>query len=136
MTNVIAKLEALHNRALARSQVQRPSSNRKPHIRVHANQSGVEIEALIRKALNIVAVGQKAEGIGWDKSAPRHHISGAICPHCRGTGAYSFHTDASRLEKCYRCDGKGRLDHCDLDYLNKRMAGAGSVCWVRSASAA
>jgi len=72
----------------------------------------------------------------WLEAKADQHTAGGTCPHCRGTGRYHFHTDASRNEKCYRCDGKGVLNAKDLAFLNKRIGGAGPVCWVVTAAAA
>lgn len=72
----------------------------------------------------------------WLEAKADQHVAGHTCPHCRGTGRYRFHTDSSRNEKCYRCDGKGVLSTKDLAFLNKRLGGAGPVCWVVSAAAA
>lgn len=72
----------------------------------------------------------------WLEAKADQHVAGHTCPHCRGTGRYRFHTDTSRNEKCYRCDGKGTLNAKDLAFLNKRIGGAGPVCWVVTAAAA
>lgn len=73
---------------------------------------------------------------GWLKSKRTDHVAGGTCPHCNGTGRYRFHSDPSRNEKCFRCDGKGTLNTKDLAYLDRRLGGAGPVCWVVSAAAA
>ena len=72
----------------------------------------------------------------WLEATASQHTAGHACPHCRGTGRYRFHTDTSRNEKCFRCDGKGVLNAKDLAFLNKRIGGAGPVCWVVTAAAA
>lgn len=72
----------------------------------------------------------------WLEAKADQHVAGHTCPHCRGTGRYRFHTDATRNEKCFRCDGKGTLNAKDMAFLNKRIGGAGPVCWVVSAAAA
>ena len=72
----------------------------------------------------------------WLEAKADQHVAGHTCPHCRGTGRYRFHTDTSRNEKCFRCDGKGVIDAKDLAFLNKRIGGAGPVCWVVTATAA
>lgn len=72
----------------------------------------------------------------WLEAKADQHVAGHACPHCRGTGRYRFHTDTSRNEKCFRCDGKGTLNAKDLAFLNKRIGGAGPVCWVVTAAAA
>lgn len=72
----------------------------------------------------------------WLESKRTDHAVGNTCPHCNGTGRYRFHTDATRNEKCFRCDGKGTLNAKDLAFLDKRLGGAGPVCWVKSAAAA
>lgn len=136
MTNIAAKLEALHTRALARSSSRQSGSGRKPHIRVYASQPVAEIETLMRQALRIKVVVRKEVITRWPESKPRHHASGASCPHCRGTGVYCFYSDTGRSEKCYRCDGKGCLGYRDMDYLTKRMEGAGPICWTVGAPAA
>lgn len=72
----------------------------------------------------------------WLEAKADQHVAGHTCPHCRGTGRYRFHTDATRNEKCFRCDGKGVLNAKDLAFLNKRIGGAGPICWVVTAAAA
>ena len=72
----------------------------------------------------------------WLEAKRTDHVAGSTCPHCNGTGRYRFHTDTSRCEKCFRCDGKGTLNAKDLAFLNKRIGGAGPVCWVVTAAAA
>ncbi len=72
----------------------------------------------------------------WNESRVEQHRVGGMCPHCRGTGRYRFHTDAKRNEHCFRCNGKGRLDAKDIAYFNRRAGGAGPICWVQSAAAA
>ena len=72
----------------------------------------------------------------WLEATAEQHMAGHACPHCRGTGRYRFHTDSSRNEKCFRCDGKGTLNAKDLAFLSKRIGGAGPVCWVVTAAAA
>lgn len=73
---------------------------------------------------------------GWLQAKRTDHVVGSTCPHCNGTGRYRFHTDSSRNEKCFRCNGKGTLTAKDLAYLDRRLGGAGPVCWVVSAAAA
>ena len=72
----------------------------------------------------------------WLEAKRTDHVAGSTCPHCNGTGRYRFHTDTSRCEKCFRCDGKGTLNAKDLAFLNKRLEGAGPICWVVTAAAA
>lgn len=72
----------------------------------------------------------------WAESKAEQHRVGDACPHCSGTGRYHFHTNKTRNERCFRCNGKGRLDAKDLGFLNKRLGGTGPVCWVVSATAA
>lgn len=72
----------------------------------------------------------------WLESKREGHVAGGACPHCSGTGRYRLHTQPGSNGKCFRCDGKGRLSHKDLAFLDKRLGGAGPVCWVVSASAA
>ena len=89
---------------------------------------------MIKMALGIETFAQKLAR--WAESKREAHVDGGACPHCNGTGRYRFHTDATRNEKCYRCDGKGRLNLKDLAYLDRRLGGAGPVCWITAAPAA
>lgn len=104
----------------------------KPRLRVHAGQ--LVTEAMIKVALGLETFAQKLAR--WAESKREAHVDGGACPHCNGTGRYRFHTDATRNEKCYRCDGKGRINQKDLAYLDRRLGGAGPVCWVVAAPAA
>lgn len=72
----------------------------------------------------------------WADAKRDQHRAGGTCPHCNGTGRYRFHTNVMRNEKCFRCDGKGTLTAKDLAYLDRRLGGAGPVCWIVSAAAA
>lgn len=54
------------------------------------------------------------------------HRIGEPCPHCGGTGRYLIHTK-QQWQKCYRCDGKGRLDQRDLEYLHMRVSNGGPI---------
>lgn len=104
----------------------------KPRLRVYM---GGLITALAMKiALGIETAAVKLQR--WTESKAEQHTDGSACPHCSGTGRYRFHTDATRNERCFRCNGKGRLDGKDLSFLSKRLKGAGPVCWVVSATAA
>lgn len=117
--------------AAAKASIQ-PAKPAKPRLRVHAGQ--LVTEAMIKMALGIETFAQKLAR--WAESKREAHVDGGACPHCNGTGRYRFHTDATRNEKCYRCDGKGRLNLKDLAYLDRRLGGAGPVCWVVAAPAA
>lgn len=105
----------------------------KPRIRVR--MGGVVTEQMIREALGIKpkAVQQLKQ---WLEDSQAEHREGGVCPHCRGTGRYRFHTDPTRNEKCYRCHGKGRLDGRDLAFYSRRIQGAAPICHVSSAAAA
>lgn len=104
----------------------------KPRLRVYAGQ--LVTEAMVKMALGLETFAQKLAR--WAESKREAHVDGGACPHCNGTGRYRFHTDATRNEKCYRCDGKGRINQKDLAYLDRRIKGAGPVCWVVAAPAA
>lgn len=104
----------------------------KPRLRVYAGQ--LVTEAMVKMALGLETFAQKLAR--WAESKREAHVDGSACPHCNGTGRYRFHTDATRNEKCYRCDGKGRINQKDLAYLDRRIKGAGPVCWVVAAPAA
>ena len=71
----------------------------------------------------------------WLESTPTEHREGGACPHCQGTGRYFLHTKPGN-NKCYRCNGKGKLDAKDMAFLNRRLGGKGPICWVVSAAAA
>lgn len=104
----------------------------KPRLRVYAGQ--LVTEAMVKMALGLETFAQKLAR--WAESKREAHVDGGACPHCNGTGRYRFHTDATRNEKCYRCDGKGRINLKDMAYLDRRIKGAGPVCWVVAAPAA
>ena len=109
-----------------------PAAPAKPRLRVYAGQ--LVTEAMIKVALGLETFAQKLAR--WAESKREAYVDGGACPHCNGTGRYRFHTDATRNEKCYRCDGKGRINQKDLAYLDRRIKGAGPVCWVVAAPAA
>lgn len=71
----------------------------------------------------------------WAESKAEQHKVGGICPHCQGTGRYFLHTKPGN-NKCFRCNGKGKLDAKDMAFLNRRLGGKGPICWVVSAAAA
>lgn len=104
----------------------------KPRLRVRAG--GVVTELMIKLALGLETAAQKLQR--WAEAKRGQHVAGGQCPHCSGTGRYRFHTDPSRNDKCFRCDGKGTLNERDLAFLDRRVGGAGPVCWVVSAPAA
>lgn len=109
-----------------------PTAQPKPRLRVY--MGGLVTTLAMKIALGLETA---AATIGrWAESKAEQHTAGAACPHCSGTGRYRFHTDPTRNDKCFRCNGKGRLDTKDLAFFNKRLGGAGPVCWVRSAAAA
>ena len=58
------------------------------------------------------------------------HTLGGTCPHCNGTGRYLIHTKRE-YQKCYRCNGKGRLDHRDLEYLHMRVDTGAPISRIR-----
>lgn len=109
-----------------------PAKPAKPRIRVRAG--AIITDLMLKLALGIETFAQKLTR--WAESKREGHVDGGSCPHCNGTGRYRFHSDATRNEKCYRCDGKGRLDARDLAFLDRRAGGAGPICWVVSAPAA
>lgn len=104
----------------------------KPRLRVRAG--GVVTELMIKLALGLETAAQKLQR--WAEAKRGQHVAGGQCPHCSGTGRYRFHTDPTRNDKCFRCDGKGTLNERDLAFLDRRIGGAGPVCWVVSAPAA
>lgn len=119
--------------AAAKASIQpTPAKPAKPVIRVRAG--GTVTEAMVKMALGLETFAQKLAR--WAESKREAHVDGGACPHCNGTGRYRFHTDVTRNEKCYRCDGKGRINQKDLAYLDRRIKGAGPVCWVVAAPAA
>lgn len=103
----------------------------KPRIRVRAGE--LVTEAMIKLALGTETAAQKLAR--WAESKREQHIEGGCCPHCKGTGRYRFHTDATRNEKCYRCDGKGTLNTKDLAFFTNRLKNDRPVCWVTTAAA-
>lgn len=105
-----------------------PAAPAKPRLRVYAGQ--LVTEAMIKAALGIKTL------VSWAQSRRSEHKVGATCPHCQGSGRYRLHTRPGSNDKCYRCDGKGRLNEKDMAYLTRRLEGAGPVCWVVSAPAA
>lgn len=104
----------------------------KPRLRVRAG--GVVTELMIKLALGLETAARKLQR--WAEAKRGQHVAGGQCPHCSGTGRYRFHTDPTRNDKCFRCDGKGTLNERDLAFLDRRVGGAGPVCWVVSAPAA
>ncbi len=104
----------------------------KPRLRVRAG--AVITELAIKLALGLETAAQKLQR--WAEAKRGQHVAGGQCPHCSGTGRYRFHTDPTRNDKCFRCDGKGTLNERDLAFLDRRVGGAGPVCWVVSAPAA
>ncbi len=126
MMSLVEKISALSQISKERLR------QRKPRIRIHAG--ACVTESMIKVALGIETFAQKLAR--WAESKRESHSVGGLCPHCNGSGRYRFHTDASRNEKCYRCDGKGRLSAKDLAYLDRRLGGAGPICWMIGAPAA
>jgi len=104
----------------------------KPRLRVY--MGGLVTALAIKIALGIETAA--ATLTRWNESKRGQHAEGSACPHCSGTGRYHFHTDVSRNERCFRCNGKGTLDTKDLGFLDRRLDGKGPVCWVVSATAA
>jgi hypothetical protein len=104
----------------------------KPRLRVY--MGGLVTALAIKIALGIETAATVLAR--WNESKREQHGEGTACPHCSGTGRYHFHTDATRNERCFRCNGKGKLDTKDLGFLDRRLAGKGPVCWVTSATAA
>lgn len=104
----------------------------KPRIRVRAGE--VVTDLMLKLALGIETAAQKLAR--WAESKRDEHVEGGICPHCSGSGRYRLHTQRGSNGKCYRCDGKGRLNHKDLAFFARRLSGAGPICWVTTAPAA
>lgn len=109
-----------------------PAKPAKPRIRVY--MGGIVTDLMLKLALGIETAAQAYQR--WAESRAEQHVVGAVCPHCRGTGRYRFYTDRARNERCFRCNGKGRLDMRDLAFFNRRLGGSGPVCWVTTAAAA
>lgn len=101
----------------------------KPRIRVY--MGGALTAWMIEQAITGLSIVER-----WAESKLHDHKNGGSCPHCGGTGRYRFHTNPHRNEKCYRCNGKGRLDTRDLVFFARRLQGGGPVNWVISAPAA
>lgn len=127
--NMTERMAAATARIKAMTPVVKPA---KPRLRVYAGQ--VVTDLMMKVALGIETAAQKVAR--WAEAKADQHVAGGKCPHCNGTGRYRLHTDATRNDKCYRCDGKGVLNLKDLAFLNKRVGGAGPICWVVSAPAA
>lgn len=125
-------LAALRIQAIVAAAEIAPVVPPKPRLRVY--MGGLITTLAIKIALGIETAAVKLAR--WAESKAEQHTAGSACPHCSGTGRYRFHTDSTRNERCFRCNGKGRLDAKDLGFLNKRLGGAGPVCWVVSATAA
>lgn len=104
----------------------------KPRLRVYAG--AIVTDLMLKLALGIETAAQKLER--WVESKRHEHKVGELCPHCSGTGRYRLHTQPGSNGKCFRCDGKGRLDARDLAFLDRRAGGAGPICWIVSAPAA
>ena len=104
----------------------------KPRIRVYAG--AIITDLMLKLALGIETAAQKLER--WVEAKRADHKVGELCPHCSGTGRYHLHTQRGSNGKCFRCNGKGRLDARDLAFLDRRAGGAGPICWVVSAPAA
>lgn len=119
-----ARIQAMAEQALAKPV--------KPRVRVRAG--AILTELAIKLALGLETAAQKLQR--WAEAKRDQHVVGGQCPHCSGTGRYRFHTDPTRNDKCFRCDGKGTLNERDLAFLNRRVGGAGPICWVVSAPAA
>lgn len=104
----------------------------KPRIRVRAG--AIVTDLMLKLALGIETAAQTVAR--WAEAKRTEHKVGELCPHCAGTGRYHLHTNRGSNGKCYRCDGKGRLNERDLAFLDRRAGGAGPICWVVSAPAA
>lgn len=50
------------------------------------------------------------------------HVVGGVCPHCNGVGRFYGNG------KCFRCDGKGKLDEKDLAFYEKRKRTGRPIC--------
>lgn len=122
-----ARLNKLADQAIA--ETAKPT---KPRIRVY--MGGVVTTLMLKIALGIETAAQAYQR--WAESRVEQHVEGGVCPHCHGTGRYRFHTDHTRNERCFRCNGKGRLDMRDLAFFHRRLEGAGPLCWLTSAAAA
>ena len=127
--NMTERMAAATARIKAMTPVVKPA---KPRLRVYAGQ--VVTDLMLKVALGIETAAQKVAR--WAEAKADQHVAGGKCPHCSGTGRYRLHTKPGSNDKCYRCDGKGVLNLKDLAFLNKRVGGAGPICWVVSAPAA
>ena len=107
-----AKLKAL---------VPTPAATTKPRMRVYAG--AIITEAMVKAALGL------AKLMTWATSSGTDHVVGGTCPHCKGTGRYTLHTRPGEHNKCYRCDGKGRLSERDMKFFANRVVNSRPVCW-------
>lgn len=131
MTTMAERRAAAAARIQAMTQAVAPKAA-KPRLRVRAG--AIVTDLMLKLALGIETAAQQLER--WAESKREAHREGGACPHCAGTGRYRLHTKPGSNDKCYRCHGKGRLDRKDLAYLDRRIKGAGPICWVVSAPAA
>lgn len=102
----------------------------KPRLRVRAGE--IITKAMLQVALGIETTVQKLQR--WAESTKAQHIAGSECPHCKGSGRYRLHTDATSNGKCYRCDGKGVINAKDLAFLARRTKGNEPICWATTAA--
>jgi hypothetical protein len=101
-----------------------------PKLRIRAGE--VITKAMLQVALGIETTVQKLAR--WAESTKAQHIAGSECPHCKGSGRYRLHTDATSNGKCYRCDGKGVINAKDLAFLARRTKGNEPICWATTAA--
>ena len=102
----------------------------KPRYRVRNGKIVMRLYAVLaekKPASNIREIASKLP-----KESKRHTVGGR-CPHCKGTGSYTWHLYEHK-EKCFRCHGKGFLSQRDIQFYNNRLGGAGPICDVESAS--
>lgn len=107
-----------------------PTKPVKPRLRVRAGE--VITKVMMQVALGIETTVQKLAR--WAESTKAQHIAGSECPHCKGSGRYRLHTDATSNGKCYRCDGKGVINAKDLAFLARRTKSNEPICWTTTAA--
>lgn len=127
-----------HLAAMASEISQELQQEAKPALPAHVTYLGVRNGKPHYRAMGVATEKPRASELfrRWAESRAEQHQVGGICPHCKGTGRYVLHTRPGERNKCYRCDGKGTLNAKDLAFLNRRLGGAGPICWATTAAAA